>query len=237
MKAILYSRVSTKEQVKGISLEAQDDIMFKKATEMGYETEFIRDAGLSAGNLNRIGIQTIIDRIKNRKKGDSFEAVFVYNHKRISRDVHDLEFIRKLAKKKGVKIFSISEGFDLTDEEHEMHSQILGVMAQRERKDIGRVTKFALNHLKETGRVYAKLPYGFDKEVVGEGDNAIKNLVPKKEEIDIVKTVYSMKGKGTRTIANHLNEAYQPREGKKFYPSSVTRILNNEQFYRQQQVI
>ena len=240
MKAILYSRVSTKEQVKGISLEAQDEIMFKRATEAGYEVEFIRDAGLSAGNLNRIGIQTIIERVKQRKKGDEFCAIFVYNHKRISRDVQDLEFLRKLCQKKGVKVFSVSEGFDLTDEEHEMQSQILSVMAQRERKDIGKVTKFTLNHLKNEGRVYAKVPYGFMPSGGKLVNNRIKNkrLLINEQEVAIVKKVYELKKeRGTRAIASELNKCAKPREGAKFYPSSISRILSNEQLYKEHGII
>lgn len=241
MKAILYSRVSTKEQVKGISLEAQDGIILARAKADGYkDIQFIQDAGLGAGNLNRIGIQSIIEQIKNRKKGDLFNVVYVYNLKRISRDVEDLCFLMKLGRKKGVKIIAISEGIDLTDENQEMNAQIHGVMAQNERKGTGKVTKFVLNHLKDNDRVYAKVPYGFDATRGELIDGRIRNrqLFINEKETDIVKRVYELKeNKGARAIATALNKETKPREGAKFYPSSIYRILSNEQLYKRHGII
>lgn len=87
MRAIGYARVSTDEQAhEGVSLDNQ------KAKIQAYchlhdleLDEIIEDAGRSGKDLNRDGIQSLIERIKEREIDD----VIFYKLDRLSRKVLD----------------------------------------------------------------------------------------------------------------------------------------------------
>ena len=69
MKAIGYVRVSTDEQAReGISLENQKAKItaYCELNDLSL-TEIIEDAGKSGKDLNREGIQALIDLVKGRK--------------------------------------------------------------------------------------------------------------------------------------------------------------------------
>jgi hypothetical protein len=62
------------------------------------------------------------------------------------------------------------------------------------------------------------------------------------EETPTVQQVFMLSRKhsknGTRAIATQLNAAgVKPRTGERFYPSSIDRILSNEQLYKKYGVI
>ena len=112
-KAIIYCRVSTEEQAsKGISIDAQERTCLKLAQEKGYkesEVEIIKDAGQSAGSLKRPGMQRLLRLIEESPP----EAIFTLHSDRLSRDVDDHRYLRKLFKTKNIKtFFSIGLNFD-----------------------------------------------------------------------------------------------------------------------------
>lgn len=85
MKAIGYICVSTDEQAReGISMENQRAKIETYCSLADLElTEVIEDAGKSGKDLNREGMQALMDRIM----GHSIDAVVVYKLDRLSRRV------------------------------------------------------------------------------------------------------------------------------------------------------
>jgi hypothetical protein len=76
MKAIGYIRVSTEEQAdSGVSLEAQKSRVEAYCKAKGWElVRIIVDAGCSGKDLNRQGIQNIVER-----KIEFMHAIYKYN--------------------------------------------------------------------------------------------------------------------------------------------------------------
>ncbi len=238
MKAILYGRVSTTKQAKeGVSLAAQDEILYKYATErLLYSREDImvfKDEGISGGTiLKRPSLQKVLDLIKENKRNGSLKYVLVYNIRRLSRNTIDLLTIAELARKNGVKIYSIAEGMDITDEENEMSSTIYAMIAQKERKDGAKTIKFALDYKKQQGLVYGNLPYGFKKRK--------DRLIPNEAEIAALKAIFIKKSenKGVRVIAREMNEEnYKPRKAKEWQPTTIDKILKNKDYYQKHSLI
>src|SRR6266404_1789631 len=85
MRAIGYVRVSLEKQAeKGVSLEAQSEKIRAMATVQGAElVDIIVEAGESAKNLNRPGVQKLLALVE----GGRVEAVIVAKLDRLTRSV------------------------------------------------------------------------------------------------------------------------------------------------------
>lgn len=113
-KAVIYCRVSTKEQVEeGNSLVTQERNCRDYAAKNGYAVEkvFI-EMGESAKTADRTELQKLFGFCANKK--NQIEAVIAYKIDRISRNTDDYSQIRILLKRYGVEIKSSSEYFENT---------------------------------------------------------------------------------------------------------------------------
>lgn len=113
-KAIIYCRVSTKEQVEeGNSLITQEKICNDYALKQDFSVinTFI-EQGESAKTADRPQLQNLLAFCANRKNGVS--AVIVYKLDRLSRNTDDYSQIRLLLKRYGVEIKSTTEYFENT---------------------------------------------------------------------------------------------------------------------------
>jgi site-specific DNA recombinase len=101
MKAIGYVRVSTDEQAReGISLENQKLKIHTYCDLHNFELDtIIEDAGKSGKDLNREGVQELIQKVKDKRIG----AVLVYKLDRLSRKVIDTLNLIELMKRNHVE--------------------------------------------------------------------------------------------------------------------------------------
>jgi len=111
MKAIGYVRVSTEEQaLTGVSLDSQEEKI--KAYCIAKEWNLIRvvrDEGYSAKDLNRPGIQEIIEGCKKRE----FDVVVILKLDRLTRSVKDLgHLVEDVFQKNDVAFSSLQDNFD-----------------------------------------------------------------------------------------------------------------------------
>ena len=87
-KCIIYVRVSTEEQTKGYSLNAQENEDTLFAQNMGYEViKVFREEGLSAKDLNRPVLQKMMKWGKDNI--GKFDAVIFWKWERISRGTEE----------------------------------------------------------------------------------------------------------------------------------------------------
>ncbi len=110
-KAVIYVRVSTKEQVdEGNSLSTQEKICKEYCLKNDYEiAEIFIEQGESAKTADRTELQKLLNYCANKKNG--IRAVIIYKLDRLSRRVDDYSYLRILLKKYGVEIKSTSEFF------------------------------------------------------------------------------------------------------------------------------
>lgn len=113
-KAVIYCRVSTKEQVdEGGSLATQEKVCKEYALKNGYViVETFIEEGESAKTAKRTELRRLLDYCTLRK--NQVSAVIAYKIDRIARNIDDYRQIRLALKMKGVEIKSTSEFFEDT---------------------------------------------------------------------------------------------------------------------------
>jgi len=219
MRAIGYIRVSTDEQAReGISLENQKAKIaaYCELNDLSL-VEIIEDAGKSGKDLNREGMQSLLERIKGRK----IEAVVVYKLDRLSRRVKDTLTLMDLIEKKSVAFHSITEKIDTKSAMGKFFINIMASMNQWERDTISERTRDALQHKIDIGERAGQVPYGWT--VDADGKTLVENPV-EQEAIILIKRLYE-KGYTLRAICAELTKKGHRAIGKAWHPQTISNIL------------
>ncbi len=206
MRAIIYARVSTEEQKKGYSIEAQIEACKKYCESVGWEIVGIKkDEGKSGTSIKkRKALKEAISLIKEGKA----DILVAHKLDRITRSVEDYLWLRKVLDKGDyIGMFSVSEPLDPKTAKTAF-GKFLGVSYANasEYIGVGQVsdrTKLSLKKARESG----KKP-GWRKG---------KSRIPewKKEKI---KELFENEGKTYREIAKELNVSL----------STISRILSED---------
>jgi site-specific DNA recombinase len=111
-RAVIYCRVSTKEQVEeGNSLSTQEKICREYSLKHGYDiAEVFVEQGESAKTQNRPELRRMMAYCASKK--NNISVAIAYKIDRISRNTDDYSQIRIVLKKYGVEIKSTSENFE-----------------------------------------------------------------------------------------------------------------------------
>jgi site-specific DNA recombinase len=132
MRAALYSRVSTKEQVDGYSLSDQMRTLRMHAKDHGYEiVAEIEDAGHSGAYLERPGM----DRVRDLVAAGGVDIVLAQDADRITREPADRSVLDLEAERHGCRWVALD---DWGDDSHEgqLLKYLKGWMAKGERSKI-----------------------------------------------------------------------------------------------------
>jgi len=173
-RAVIYCRVSTKEQVdEGNSLSTQEKICKEFALKNSYEViEVFIEQGESAKTADRTQLQKLLSYCALRK--NKIDVVIAYKLDRISRNTDDYSQIRLLLKRYGVEIKSCTEYFENTPAGRFMENIIANV-AQFD-NDVR--TERSVNGMRDAmreGRYVWKAPIGYDNSKVGGKSNLSPN--------------------------------------------------------------
>lgn len=134
-RAAIYIRVSTQEQAReGYSVAAQEERLKSYAASKDYAVHKVyTDPGFSGANLDRPGIQQLINDCQTR----AFDVVLVYKLDRISRSQKNtLHLIQDIFKPNNVDFISLQESFDTSTSFGVAMVGILSVFAELERSTI-----------------------------------------------------------------------------------------------------
>jgi site-specific DNA recombinase len=149
MKAAAYIRVSTSKQADfGYSLEAQTVKVRAMAMVKGYELVEIVADDESAKNLNRPGVQKILEMVR----AQSVSAVIVMKLDRFTRSVKDLASILEMFNRYDVALISVTESLDTKTASGELSMNIATSVSQWERRAIGERTRSALEYKRSQGQ-------------------------------------------------------------------------------------
>lgn len=184
--AAIYVRVSTEEQAKeGLSIEAQIDKCKAFCQARDWEVfKVYKDAGFSAGSLNRPALELMLRDAKESK----FNIILVYKIDRFSRKLKDLIMILEDLKSKKINFTSVTEQIDTTSAMGEAFFQIIGVFAQLERGMVKERVEMAFERKIKFGEALFRAPFGyvFNK----------KELVPDAENSEKIKEIFEMWSQG-----------------------------------------
>ncbi len=202
----LYLRVSTDRQAEeGYSLTIQEEkLTAYLATLSGdLDWEVISDDGYSGGDLNRPGIQRIIQEAE----ADAITHVVVVKLDRLSRSLKDtIYLIEDIFLPHNVAFVSLYESFDTSTPFGRAMIGILSVFAQFERENIYERTRSGMQKRVENGYWPGggRVPFGYDYDT----DQGI--LVPN-ADADRVRYIYDqyLAGAGLQAIADQLGLKYE----------------------------
>src|SRR3954453_10456323 len=107
MRAVIYSRVSTKDQAQNLSLPTQEKASREYCARHGYDVdETFVDAGESAKTIDRPEFRRMLEHCR-RGRG-RIHAVVVYSLTRFSRNTTDHHAIAALLRGLGIMIRSVT---------------------------------------------------------------------------------------------------------------------------------
>jgi site-specific DNA recombinase len=167
-RAALYVRVSTDMQAEKFSLPAQEKLTRELASKHGWEiVKTYRDEGFSGSWIEkRPQFSTLLQEAGAKK----FDAVVVTDFDRLARpdNLKDLGRIQEVFIEHNVKIVTLSDIIDLSDDDQWFVSSLLGIVAAKEKKKIISRMKRGIEAKKEAGWFYGGIaPSGYQWDGAG----------------------------------------------------------------------
>lgn len=225
-KVVGYCRVSTEGQAEeGISLDAQQEkiVQYAETYDLQLVGVFV-DAGLSAKNLEREGLQDALRYLKKKRA----DGLVVVKLDRLTRSVRDLgELIESYFGKDGAQLISINERLDTSSPAGRLMLHILGSVSQWEREAIGERTRDALAHLRDQGVQLGGTPLGMERleDVDADGRRILR---PARAEQATVKRILALHARGLslREIAADLAENHhQTKRGGRWQAQTISNVI------------
>jgi len=222
MPTVGYIRVSTENQAKeGVSLDNQKAKIEAYCQLKDLDlSEIIEDAGISAKNLKRPGVQ----RVLNLARKKQVDAIVVYKLDRIFRSTTDALETTKMFERHGVSFHSICETLDTQSAMGRFFFTLTAALAEMERRIIGERTKAALSYKrKRNEKTGGDVPYGYDLTRDG-------ILIKNETEQKIIRLIRRLNrdGYSLRKICRELEREGQltKRGNAVWQPSTISKILN-----------
>lgn len=218
MRTVGYIRVSSQEQAEhGVSLDMQRAKIEAYCQLKDLQlVEVIEDAGLSAKNLKRPGVQRIIELARSKQ----IDAVVILKLDRMFRSVVDAIEVTRNFDKWGVALHSLAENLDTNSAMGRFFFTLTAALAEMERGIVSERTKQALSRKKERGERIGEVPYGYS--------DANGQLVSCPEEQRVISMMLELESNGLtkNAIARELNARGVPtKKGKSWHCRQVIDVL------------
>ena len=223
--AVIYVRVSSKEQLEGSSLETQEKICRDYASHNEYDVmKVFVEKGESAKTTDRTELQLLLEYIAKNYK--YLNAIIVYKIDRLARNTLDHAMLKVGFSKYGIKLISATEHLEDTPVGRLMETQLAG-FAQfdnevRTERSVGGMTSAV-----KAGRYVWGAPLGY----INTGGKGISNLAPDKQEIvELVRKIWVLLDTGCtpeearKTITK---EGLRSNNGKPICKSQFHRMIRN----------
>jgi site-specific DNA recombinase len=190
MQAVIYCRVSTKEQVENLSLATQRRACEDLCRREGWDVAavFIEE-GESAKTADRTELQRMLAFCRENKKRVGF--VVVYNLSRFSRNASDHHALRGLLASYGIKLRSATEPLDDSATGRFMEN-IFSAVAQLDNDVKSERTRAGMKASLELGRWVWQPPFGFAR-----GERVGPSMTPHPDHAPAVREAFTAFANGT----------------------------------------
>ena len=226
-----YSRVSSQNQSNNSSLEYQSKKISEYCSLNDLELAKVFTEVDSGGNNDRQVLCSIKELIQN----DCVDTLIVWKLDRLGRTMlGSLQFI-KLCKDNDVRVISISDNIDTSNEQSTLMLNILLSIATEERRQIKNRCSSGREMLWSQNKIpYPKIPYGYKRNKKGEiiKDKSVEPVIKyifKKWNL-LAKMKHISKSKRMRRMLKLLERNGYCFNGKKFERWNIRDILQNS-FY------
>lgn len=205
-RVAIYARYSSDMQSQA-SIEDQIRICTLRAEREGWHITLpYSDYAVSGASMHRAGLQMLMQDAAMGK----FDVVLTEGLDRLSRDQEDIAGIYKRLSFAGVKIFSLSDGGEVSD----IHIGLKGTMNALFLKDLAAKTHRGIRGRVEKGKSGGGRSYGYDVvrqfNAAGEPVRGDRNINP--EQAAIITRIFEdyAAGLSPRRIATALNKNNTP---------------------------
>ncbi len=222
MNVVLYTRVSTKEQVEGFSLSSQEKVCRDYAEKQGWNViEIFEEQGESAKTAYRTQLLKLLEYCaKNKGKID---ALLVYKLDRFARDSSDHHTIRAALSRYGMVLRSVTENIDETSTGKFMENMFAAVN-QFDNDVRADRTRAGMKEKVRQGLWSWAPPMGYKSSPAGMIIDTEKALFIKQAF-----ELYATGNYGINEIAKRFNKwGIRTKKGNKISSQTVTKILENK---------
>jgi site-specific DNA recombinase len=176
-------------------------------------------------------------------RGGEFDVVLVDDLSRLARDNHLMLSIIAELHFEGIRVISVADGLDSTDEESTLAIQVRGIFNELQLRDLKKKTLRGQIGQKERGFFVGEKTFGYRSVRVGEmkvdkkgrprPDGYKMEIEPK--EAAVILRIFTSYAEGTSLtqIVKTFNEENVPgsiRSAKGWSPATISRILDNEKY-------
>ena len=218
----IYTRISSKSQEEGTSLETQKELGIQKSKDLGMKHKLWNEGAQSSHHEDLLNRPKIVELLQDIESG-KVKHLFVYNNDRLSRNDQTQFIIKNAIMKNGVMLYTKDGTYDLNNPTDKLMKSLLDGVAEYDnaiRAERSRLGK--MNKVRNGGWYGAPPPYGYE---VVDGKLAIHP-----EESKTVKRIYNWfnKGKPIAEIKSILDkEGITARRGGLFQTQSINRLMQN----------
>ena len=225
MNAVIYCRVSTKEQVQNLSLGTQQTRCVDFCTSNNWAVlKIFRDEGESAKTTDRTRFKEMLAFCKAKQNAVDF--VVVHDLSRFSRDMEDQVSVIADLENAGVRLRSVSENVDETAAGKLMRN-IYGAFNQFDNDRKAERTKLGMQRAASMGRFPFKAPLGYLNVSSQNG----ANLIPDAERAPLIRKAFEFYGTGTHAKAQVLRMVttlgLKTQRGRRLTPQTFEKVLRN----------
>jgi site-specific DNA recombinase len=209
MRAVIYLRVSTREQVEkdlteeGFSIVAQREACVRHVADAGWELvdEYV-DRGESARTADRPELRSMLARIA---EDADIEAVVVHKVDRLARNMEDHIAIRALLRRRGVTLVSVSENLDETASGRLVEG-IHALMAEFYSANLANEVKKGMGQKAKLGGYPHKAPLGYLNVREPIGGRQVAHIVIDPERGPLVRSAFELYASGEWTVEKLTHE-------------------------------
>lgn len=240
IRAVIYARVSTKEQAEGkFSIPEQINVCKKTIVENGWELAHAPyiDSGISGHLLEeRQGLQALLSDARNHL----FDLVLVKDFDRFARNRAAATIVREELKELFIQTYALNtpvvpknpKTYDPTDDDLGiMVEGYSDTMSEIERNKIRRRMMMGKVAVAKSGKIPNNVPYGYKiKRTIDDHGKVHRQIIIDEEAAETVKWIYDqyLKGKGTLEIAFQLTQKkVKSSRGNVWRAHGVKYILRN----------
>ena len=224
MKAVIYCRVSTKDQVSNLSLPTQRKACVEYCQRQGYDVDrvFVEE-GESAKTADRTELKKLLAHCRQNK--GRLHAVIVYSLSRFAREKHDHHVLRAQLATLGVTLRSVTEPIDDSSTGKLMEG-IIASMAQFDNDVRAERTIAGMKARLDRGGWTFPPPLGYIK---GVDCNANKTILPDPQRAHLVTEAFELYASGLyskQQVLDIINsKGLTTRNGKRLSGQTFFQLL------------
>ncbi len=187
-RAVIYQRVSSKEQEDGFSPETQLERCYEWADRNGYEVVkcFEGEHESAKTDANRKRFNTMLKYVKDRK--NRIDAVIVYSTSRFSRTGSKSFSIVDELKDRGVAVFSATSSYDARTADGNMMQRMELLMAEHDNSIKSQAVKDSGARALRNGRWIQAPPRGYEMKTTRS-----HQIITINEEGKLIRKAFQMK--------------------------------------------